>query len=158
MANSIIRFINIILAAILAGVSFGIWIGFNPLNLSSSTYVEQQQNMLHSLRTLMIALVTLATLVTLISAYIQRNNNSTLIALLIAAAFFIACILITRFGIKPIDDKVLSWTSSSIPADWTALRDKWWSLHIMRTIAELFALCIVVWTSVYNRYSVQVAS
>jgi hypothetical protein len=152
MANSIIRFINIILAAILAGVSFGIWIGFNPLDLSSSTYVEQQQNMLHSLRTLMIALVVIATLVTLISAYIQRNNTSILIALLIAAAFFIACILISRFGIKPIDDKVLSWTSSSIPDDWTALRDKWWTLHIMRTIAELAALCIVVWTGVVNRY------
>jgi len=152
MANSIIRFINIILAAILAGVSFGIWIGFNPLDLSSSTYVEQQQNMLHSLRTLMIALVVIATLITLISAYIQRNNTSILIALLIAAAFFIACILISRFGIKPIDDKVLSWTSSSIPDDWTALRDKWWTLHIMRTIAELAALCIVVWTGVVNRY------
>jgi hypothetical protein len=153
MANTIIRFINIMLAAMLAGVSFGIWIGFNPTNLSPSTYLEQQQNMLHSLRTLMIALVVLATLVTLISAYMQRNNISILTGLLIAAAFFIACILITRFGIKPIDDKLLSWTSSSIPADWASLRDKWWSLHIMRTMAEITALCIVVWTGISRKYS-----
>jgi hypothetical protein len=146
MAKTILWFINIFLAAILAGVSFGIWIGFNPMNLSSSVYVEQQQNMLHSLRTLMILLVVIVTLVTLVSAYIQRNNASLMVALLLAAAFFIACITITRFGIKPIDDKVLNWTVSSIPADWTTLRDKWWTLHIMRTIAELAALVILVWT------------
>lgn len=153
MTNSIIRFVNIILAAILAGVSFGIWIGFNPMHLSSAAYVEQQQNMLHSLRSLMIALVVFATLVTLLSAYIQRNDSPIMISLLIAAAFFIVCILITRFGIKPIDDMVMGWNSSNLPANWTVMRDKWWSLHIMRTIAELFALCIVVWTSVSNRHA-----
>jgi hypothetical protein len=41
-----IRFLNIILVAILAGVSFGIWIGFNPMDLSPVAYLEQQQNML----------------------------------------------------------------------------------------------------------------
>lgn len=35
MTSSIIRFLNIILAAMLAGVSFGIWIGFNPMDLSA---------------------------------------------------------------------------------------------------------------------------
>ena len=151
MTNSIIRFINIILAAILAGVSFGIWIGFNPVNLSSATYVEQQQNMLHSLRMLMIALVVAATLITFLSSYIQRNNTSARNALLVAAAFFIVCIVITRFGIKPIDDKVINWVPSAIPDNWTTLRDKWRTLHILRTIAELIALCIVTWTSIDER-------
>jgi hypothetical protein len=77
--------------------------------------------------------------------------NIVLAALLSAAAFFIACILITRFGIKPIDDMVLSWNSSTVPADWTSLRDKWWSLHIFRTIAELAALCIVVWNGISHK-------
>jgi|GEM_PF-3063443 len=54
MATSIIRFINIIIAGLLAGVSFGIWIGFNPLNLSPSTYVEQQHNMLRAEQTVLI--------------------------------------------------------------------------------------------------------
>lgn len=39
MANTFIRFANIILAALLVGTSFGIWIGFNPLNYSPSTLV-----------------------------------------------------------------------------------------------------------------------
>ena len=144
----IIRFVNIIVAALLAGVSFGIWIGFNPLELSSSTYIEQQQNMLYSLRILLVSLVIFATIITIISAFLQKNNKSVFIALIVAAIFLIACILITRFGNKPIDDVVLNWTSDSLPSNWTELRIKWWSFHIMRTIAEIIALFIITWTSI----------
>jgi len=144
----LIRFINIIITAILAGVSFGIWIGFNPMDLSSSTYVEQQQNMLNSLRILLVSLVFIATIITIISAFLQKKNNSIFISLLVAAIFLIACILITRFGNKPIDDMVLNWTSGSLPSNWTELRDKWWSFHIMRTVAELIAFLLVTWTSI----------
>lgn len=40
MTNYVIRFFNIIIAAILAGASFGIRIGFNPMGLSLSAYGE----------------------------------------------------------------------------------------------------------------------
>jgi archaellum biogenesis protein FlaJ (TadC family) len=148
MTTSIVRFINIIIAALLAGVSFGIWIGFNPLKLSPSTYIEQQQNMLRALKVLMISLVFFAAIITISSAFLQKNNKSAFISLLVAAVFFIACILITRFGIKPIDDKVMTWTVNSIPGDWTELRDKWWLLHKLRTFDELIALFLVTWTSI----------
>lgn len=148
MTTSIIRFLNVIFAALLAGVSFGIWIGFNPLDLSPSVYLEQQQNMLRALKVLMISLVIIATIITIFSAFLQKNNKPILIGLLVAAVFFIACILITRFGIKPIDDKVMTWTANSIPDNWVELRDKWWSLHKMRTFAEFIALSLVTWTSI----------
>ena len=148
MTTSIVRFINIIVAALLAGVSFGIWIGFNPLDLSPSTYVEQQQKMLQALKVLMISLVFVATIITISSAFLQKNNKPVLFGLLVAAVFYIACILITKFAIKPIDDKVMTWTVNSIPGDWTELRDKWWLLHKLRTFVELIALFLVTWTSI----------
>ena len=148
MTTPLVRFLNIIVVALLAGVSFGIWIGFNPSGLSSSTYIEQQQNMLHSLRTLLVSLVLIATLITLLSAYLQKNNRTAFISFLIAAIFLIACILITRFGNKPIDDLVISWTNETIPDNWTELRDKWWSFHILRTIAEMLALFLITWTNI----------
>lgn len=148
MTTSIIRFLNIIIAALLAGVSFGIWIGFNPHGLSAATYVEQQQNMLGGLKVLMVSLVMLATIMTLISAYLQKNNKPVFRTLLAAAGFFIACILITRFGNKPIDDVVLTWSRDALPSDWMVLRDKWWTFHIQRTVVELIALCLVTWTSI----------
>ncbi|HEV8080530.1 MAG TPA: hypothetical protein VGP43_07455, partial [Chitinophagaceae bacterium] len=70
MTTSIIRFINIILVALLAGTSFGIWMGFNPMNYSASTYIEQQQHLVLSLQTLLVSLVIIATLVTFASAFL----------------------------------------------------------------------------------------
>lgn len=148
MRTSIIRFLNIILAALLAGVSFGIWIGFNPMSLSETVYVGQQQNMLLSLRVLMVALVLITTILTVISAFLQKSNKPVFIALVTASILFVACILITRFGNKPIDDIVLTWTSNSIPENWRELRDKWWSLHKLRTIAEILSLFIITWAQI----------
>lgn len=148
MKTSIIQFLNIILAALLAGASFGIWIGFNPLSLSASTYIEQQQNTIRALNLLMITLVVAATIVTIVSAILQKSNKPVFITLLIAAGFFVACILISRFGNQPINKNIMTWTTNSFPDNWTILRSNWWSFHVMRTIAELIALCLVTWSSV----------
>jgi hypothetical protein len=148
MIIKIIRFINIILVAVLAGVSLAIWIGFNPANLPASAWLMQQQQMLHSLRTLMVTLVMVSTVVTLINAYMNLHKKRVLASLVIAAAFLVACLVITRLGIKTLDDQVLQWNISSIPADWMELRDRWRVLHTMRTVAELAALCLIVWNSI----------
>jgi hypothetical protein len=150
MTSTIIRFLNIFIAALLAGTSFGIWIGFNPLHLSPSTYVEQQQNTIRALNALMISLVFIATAVTIGSALLLRAHKPAFIMLLLAACLFIACILISRFGNQPINNSILSWKADALPANWTDLRDRWWSFHIMRTIAELAALGLVTWSGIYK--------
>lgn len=148
--NQVIRFVNIILAALLAGTSFGIWMGLNPVKYAPATYLEQQQHLVRSLNTLMVAMVIVATLITIVSAFIQRQNKGIFIALLIAAAFFASCIFISRFGNLPIQTEMLTWKADSLPGNWTILRDKWWSLHIIRTIAELVGLVLISWTSVVS--------
>ena len=125
MIISVIRFLNIIVAALLAGISVGIWIGFNPLDLSPSTYIEQQQNTIRSLNVLMISLVVFATVITIISAFLQKGNKENLIVLLIASLFFISCILISRFGNQPINKIILTWTTDSLPANLSEIREKW---------------------------------
>lgn len=147
MTLSLIRFINLILAALLAGASFGIWAGLNPTAYSPATYLEQQQHLLRSLNTLMVSLVVAATLVTIASAWLQRGNKSVFVPLLIAAACFASCIFISRFGNLPIQNQMLGWTADRLPDNWASLRDQWWSFHIMRTLAELIALALVAWTA-----------
>ncbi|MBX2947334.1 MAG: DUF1772 domain-containing protein [Cyclobacteriaceae bacterium] len=148
MLTLLTRFTNIIIAALLAGTSFGIWIGFNPMNYSASTYVEQQKNLVLSLNTLMVTLVIVATVVTVLSAYLQRKNKTIFFTLIIAAVSFASCIIISRFGNLPIQKEMLAWDADSLPTNWTDLRDKWWSFHIIRTIAELVALVLVSWSTV----------
>jgi Na+/H+-dicarboxylate symporter len=148
MTTSLIRFTNIVIAALLAGTSFGIWIGLNPSNYSPSTYIEQQNQLVLSLNTLMVTLVVIATLVTVVSAYLQRRNRIVFITLLFAAVSFASCILISRFGNLPIQKEMLTWNANSLPGNWTMMRDQWWSFHILRTVAELVALALVAWASI----------
>ncbi len=148
MTSSIVRFLNIIIAALLAGTSFGIWIGFNPLNLSPSTYIEQQQNTIRALNALMIMLVFSSTVITIISAFLQKSNKPVFFTLLLAAIFFILCIVISRFGNQPINKIIMTWSRDSLPTNLSDLRDKWWTFHIIRTIAELIALCLITWTGI----------
>ena len=96
----------------------------------------------------MIALVAIATILTLISAYLQRQNKTVFIFLLFAAAFFISCMVITRLGNVPIQSEMLKWTTNTLPGDWTMLRNKWWSFHVMRTVVELIALVLIAWATV----------
>jgi uncharacterized membrane protein len=146
--TTIFSFLNIILAALLAGTSFGILVGFNPSQFSYSTYVEQQQHLLRSLNSLMVTLVIMATFITIISAYLQRKNRAVYITLIMAAIFFIACIIISRFGNQPLQTTMLQWDKSNVPSDWMIFRDKWWMLHTWRTIAELLALALITWVSI----------
>lgn len=143
--NSIIRFLSIIVAALLAGTSFGLWVGFNPNKFSTTAYVEFQQNLVTSLNSLMISLVILGTLLTLIDSFLNRKQKTASILLFFAAASFVSCILISRFGNSPIQSQMLTWTSSTIPQDWTDLRDRWWFLHKIRTINELISLVLISW-------------
>lgn len=143
-----IRFINIILVALLAGTSFGIWIGFNPSELEPAAYLEQQKRMVMSLNTLMVSLVIIATIVTLISAYQQKKDKVNFYLLILAAVFLASCIVISRFGNLPIQTEMMTWKSNALPDNWTEMRDKWWIYHIIRTWAELIALGLIAWSSV----------
>jgi hypothetical protein len=151
MTTSIIRFVNIILVALLAGTSFGIWIGFSPEDYLVTTYIEQQQHLVHSLNSLMVFLVMMATLITIISAFVHRQSKTVFITLLFGAVFLASCIFISRFGNLPIQTEMLKWSPNSYPLNWTELRDKWWMYHILRTNGELIALILVTWSSVQKQ-------
>jgi uncharacterized membrane protein len=139
------------MAGLVAGIIFGVWIGFNPQHLSASTYVEQQQNAIKALNTLMPLFGLVTIIFTVTSAILQRNDKSTFVLLLVAAALLIVSGLVTRFGNQPINSIVMTWSKDNVPDNWTELRDKWWSMHIVRTLAALFAFCLIVWASIRKR-------
>lgn len=148
MITTSIRMVNVILAGLVAGIIFGVWIGFNPQHLSAPTYVEQQQNAIKALNTLMPLLGLMTIIITVTSAFLQRHDKSIFIVLLMAAAFLIVSGLVTRFGNQPINSIVMTWSKDNVPDNWTELRDKWWALHIARTVVTLIAFCLIVWASI----------
>lgn len=144
MSRSVIIFINIIFVALVTGTMFGIWIGYNPKTLSESTYIEQQQNMISHLNVLMPMLGMIGIIFTALHAFLQKSNKINFYSLLFAVLLLIASGLITRFGNQSINEIVMTWSLDSSPENWEDLRNKWWSLHIIRTITAITALFIIV--------------
>ena len=148
MTIVIIRFLNILMAGLMAGSLFVIWIGYNPQTWSGQTYTESQQSVIKALNTLMPILGLITIVLTIISAFLQKNNQPVFIFLLISAGLLIISGLVTRFGNQPINSIVMTWNKLNLPDNWTELRDKWWSFHIVRAVTSFLAFCLIVWTCI----------
>ena len=141
MGTYAIRFILLLLLSLLVGAMFGIWAGFNPASLSAAAYVEQQQNAMRSLNTL---LPVMGAVCILLEAWlaIQSKNNSRSCYLFVGALLcLVIAALVTRFGNQPINAQVVTWSPQSPPANWAQLRDAWWQWHVVRTLAGIVGLC-----------------
>ena len=147
MLKPVVRFFNLVMVGLVAGTIFGIWIGYNPSNLSAPTFIEQQQNAIMSLNTLMPILGTITILLTLANAFHHKAEKGTFAILLTAAIFLVVSGVTTRFGNQPINSVVMTWDMNAAPNNWMELRDQWWNYHIIRTSAAFIGLCLIVWGS-----------
>jgi hypothetical protein len=144
MIATVIDFTNLLLAALLAGAMFGVWLMLQPAGLDGMTYVIQQQNGIRALNSVLPALGGLTILMTLAAAFAARDNRPRLILLIAAAACLSAAGLITRFQNQPINAVVMTWAANSPPAAWTQLRDEWWRWHLCRLVFALIALSLTI--------------
>jgi hypothetical protein len=53
---------------------------------------------------------------------------------IIAALAFAGMLVDYWFGNRPLNDQIASWTSATIPADWTNVRDRWDTVHTISTV------------------------
>ena len=137
-----------LLAALVAGTVFGVFIGYNPVDLGYSTYVEQQQLVIRNLNVLMPILGLITILLTGLSAYLQRANKSVFLTLLLAAGFLFASGIITRVGNQPINSIVITWNTSLPPENWMELRDEWWLFHTVRMYTAVISLILIIWANI----------
>jgi len=148
MTNSIIRFFNVVMVALVAGTIFGIWLGYNPKDLSAPTFIEQQQSVITDLNTLMPILGLITILLTLTSAIIHKKEKRTFIILLIATFFLVLSGLTTKFGNQPINSIVMTWDMNVAPSNWMELRDEWWTYNKIKTLTAFIELLLIVWVSI----------
>ena len=151
MSATIIRFVDLLLVALLVGTIFGIWIGFNPAGLSPATYVEQQQHAIRALNTFMPLLGALCIVLTIALAVLTKKDRRTRYLLIATAVCLLMAGVVTRFENQPINSIVMTWTPQAPPANWMELRDRWWQWHIVRTLAGIAALCLLISAVLSNR-------
>jgi uncharacterized membrane protein len=140
-----IRFLSLFLTALLVGTMFGIWLGFNPAALSSSAFVETQQNAIRALNVSMPVLGLVCIVLTAALAALTKTDKRARWLLVIAAFCLVVAGLITRFANQPINAVVMSWSAQSPASNWAELRDTWWLWHTLRTAVAVagFALALL---------------
>ena len=146
----ILRFLNLLLAALVAGSVFGIWVSFNPMSLSSASYVEQHQSLVKGFNVLLPVLGGIIIASSFWLAYLNKTNQSVMILFLLAGFFFLLTGLLTRFGNQPINSIVMSWKPLAPPLDWTQWRDKWWLYHKLRFFTSVVGLCLLIWANLQS--------
>jgi uncharacterized membrane protein len=144
MAANAIRFVLLLLLALLVGTMVGIWVGFNPASLSASAYVEQQQSAIRALNVLLPATGAVCIVLTLALAFMAAGDPRSRYSLLAVAALLVVAGLVTRFGNQPINAIVATWNAQAPPANWAQLRDEWWHWHVVRSMAGVGAFALLV--------------
>lgn len=144
MAVNVVRFLLLFVLALLVGTMFGIWVGFNPSVLSAAAYVEQQQNAIRSLNTLLPAMGAVCIVLTTILAWLSNSNARSRSLLFGVVVLLVLAALVTRFGNQPINAIVITWSAQSPPAEWVQLRDQWWEWHVVRSLAAIGALALPI--------------
>ncbi|MGE0798754.1 MAG: anthrone oxygenase family protein [Lautropia sp.] len=144
---AVLRFISLLLTALLVGTMFGIWLGFDPAALTATAYVEMQQNTIRALNTPLPILGAVCIVLTLALAALTKDRPGRYL-LIVAALCLIAAGLITRFANQPINEIVMAWSAPAPAANWAELRDTWWRWHELRTGAAVVALVLALLAAV----------
>jgi uncharacterized membrane protein len=142
--TTLVGFANLFIVSLVVGAMFGIWLGYNPMNLSYTAYLEQQQQAIRTLNVTMPLLGAIGTLLTVASAVLAHDGHLALALLMAAVVCLLGAGLVTRFGNQPINAKVRTWSVQTVPTDWTTLRDDWWRWHIRRTFAGVVGLSLLI--------------
>ena len=136
--------LSLLLVGLLAGSMYGIWFGYDVTRYSPTTFVEVHQGAVRGLNTLL-PLMGLAAIVLLVILAVLSRQRPTVLALYAAAALgLIVAGLITRFLNQPINDTVMGWSATTLPADWEQLRNSWWNWHAARLGATIVALLLLI--------------
>ncbi len=140
-----VRAANLLLAALVVGAGFGVWLGYDPRDLAAADYVVQHQHAIRALNVAMPALGAASIVLTIASAVIARGYRKPFVLLLAAAGCLMAALLITRYFNQPINAIVMTWSPDAPPANWAQWRDDWWQWHVLRTFVAIAGLaCLIV--------------
>jgi uncharacterized membrane protein len=144
MISAVIDFADVLLAALLVGAMFGVWLMLNPARRAASLYITLHQQGVRTLNTPLPALGAVIVILTIAAAAVARDEGARFTLLVATVICFVAAGLITRFLNQPINTIVITWNSDAPPANWTELRDEWLRWHLIRFLLGLGGLSLLI--------------
>jgi MFS superfamily sulfate permease-like transporter len=142
--KSVLQLLAILIGGLVAGSVFVIWRGYDPTIYSQSTFLEVHQQAVTGLNTLLPVMGAAAILLTLLLAFLGGRRHPALPYYALAIVAFAAAGLITRLGNQPINADVMDWSAATMPADWDAVRIRWFSWHKTRLAFSIAGFAFLV--------------
>ena len=138
------QFITMLLFSLVTGVFWGTWFSLSRSigAITPATFLEVGHTMIRNLGVPMSALMPAALLSALVLAVLLLRRGQARSSLVTVSAFalLLVAMIITLTVNVPIDRQIQSWTTTTLPVDWSAIRDRWEFYHALRTFVSLMAL------------------
>jgi uncharacterized membrane protein len=132
-----------LLFSLVTGVFWGTWFSLSRsiAAITPQTFLEIGHTMISNLARPMAILLPAAVLsgIVLCIVLFRRQMYGSVLAT-IALVLLVVAMLITLLVNVPIDRQIQSWTTNTLPSDWTTIRDQWEFYHSLRTFVSLLAL------------------
>ncbi len=145
MTLKVVRFINLILAALLVGNEFGTWVAVHPAlgTMPTPAHVRAEQALVHRYGKIMPVWMTSVIVSCLPVATLARNRGSSRLTLA-GMVCFIAMLISTLLGNVPINNRVLELApDETSPESWRELREQWDRLHTLRILLNVVGLSLL---------------
>lgn len=130
---------------LVTGVFYGNWI-----SISRSYHLFSVDELAHIARVVVNNLATPMRFISIgcillmsVSAYFTEDTKTyTFYFTIVSIALTVIAIVITIMIEVPINNQVVTWTASSVPADWQLIRDRWQFFNVVRVIVSLLSFVL----------------
>ena len=153
MSRKLIELVTGMLLILVTGLFWGTWFSLSRTmeGLSAETFLTIGKEIIKNVA-LPMSIIMPASLVGLIILLSRswKKRAAYFYCLLVTLLLFVVVLIITVAIEVPMDNKIKTWEVSTIPAEWTAIRDRWEYYHTMRTFVSLGAMAFFI-TAIMNR-------
>ncbi|MBV9508440.1 MAG: DUF1772 domain-containing protein [Acidobacteriia bacterium] len=144
MISQMIDFADVLLAALLVGAMFGVWLLLNPARRIPGLYITLHQQGIRTLNTALPAFGAATVILSVVSAVLARGQRGGFSLLIATAICFAAAGFITRFQNQRINVTVITWRSDAPPANWKYITGVWLKWHVVRLLVGIAGLSLLV--------------
>ncbi len=140
MKARVVAFIGLFLLMLVTGVFWGTWFTLTRSieTFSAAEFIHIEKTIIANVVWPMRILMPSCILVMILSVWFCYERKSPGLCLGVAAVFLIIiALLITLLVEVPIDNQIKTWTASTVPLDWEAIRGRWQFFHSARTFISL---------------------
>jgi uncharacterized membrane protein len=147
------RLISLLSVGLAAGIAVGVFLVLRAWSGSAQLYTELMQLLAHVLTVPAPVLGVFGLVAMAVDGALlfKRDVGVALWLLFGALLLSVAALAITKLGNFPLNAQMAAWTPTAAPAEWTAVRARWASLHAARTACAVLSFALLVLSNLLRR-------